>query len=145
MKIDVSAEVGFQSGLESITADRCRAELGRQWVPHSRGSHVETPCSQLRPHSRNEQVAALSRTKTGPGSVVRHGNTDAREIRRPHAPNTVKSQQSNLELSSLGDRQVHNQTRRDSAIDPGTVVVRRRRRRQGLGPTPVVKLTIPNR
>ena len=45
---------------------------------------------------RNEQVAALSRTKTGPGSVVRHGNTDAHEIRRPHAPNTVKSQQSDL-------------------------------------------------
>ena len=65
----------------------------------------ETPCSQLRPRSKNEQVAPLSRTKTGPGSVVRHGNTDAREIRRPHAPITVKSQQSDLELSSLGDRQ----------------------------------------
>ena len=31
------------------------------------------------------------------------------------------------------------------ALDPGTVVVRRRRRRQGLGPTPVVKLTVPDR
>ena len=29
-------------------------------------------------------------------------------------------------------------------LDPGTVVVRRRRRRS-LGPTPVVKLTVPNR
>ena len=37
------------------TADRCRAELSRQWVPHSRGSHAKTPCSQLRPRSRNEQ------------------------------------------------------------------------------------------
>jgi len=30
MKIGVSVEVGFHSGLESITADRCRAELGWQ-------------------------------------------------------------------------------------------------------------------
>ena len=29
-----------------------------------RSTHAETPCSQLRPRSRNEQVAALSRTKT---------------------------------------------------------------------------------
>ena len=56
MKIDVSVEVGLQTRLEGITADR-------------------TPCSQLRPRSRNEQVAALSRTKTGPGSVVSQGNT----------------------------------------------------------------------
>jgi len=70
--------VRLQFGLEGITADRCWAELSWQRVPHSRGSHAETPCSQLRPRSRNEQVATLSRTKTGQGSVVRHGNTDRR-------------------------------------------------------------------
>ena len=30
MKIGVSVEVRLQSGLEGITADRCRAELSRQ-------------------------------------------------------------------------------------------------------------------
>jgi len=32
MKVGVSVEVGFHSGLESITADRCRAELSWQSV-----------------------------------------------------------------------------------------------------------------
>ena len=50
------ASAGLQCRPESITADRCRAKLSRQWVPHNRGRHKETPCSQLRPRSRNEHV-----------------------------------------------------------------------------------------
>jgi len=100
--------VGLQSGLEGIyirLTDVERSSVGNEFLTVGAATRKLLVPSFVRVLGTNKKVAALSRTKTGPGSVVRHGNTDAREIRRPHVPNKVKSQQSDLELSSLGDRQ----------------------------------------